>query len=64
MSRSRLLANTAFAYCYNIAAIIAAATVLVPLAGAVLAPMIAALCMCASQVLVAAGAMRIKYAQL
>lgn len=56
--------NLAFAYCYNILAIIAAATVLVPLAGPVLAPVIAALCMAASQVLVVAGTMRLKRTRL
>lgn len=53
-----------FAYCYNIAAIAAALILLVPLAGTVLAPVVAALCMCASQVLVALGALRIKTTRL
>ena len=56
--------DIAFAYCYNILAVAAAASVLVPLAGTVLAPVIAALCMCASQVLVVASTMRIKRTRL
>ena len=52
--------NIAFAYVYNIVAATAAASVLVPLTGPVFAPVIAALCMCASQLLVAAHALRVK----
>lgn len=52
--------NIAFAYVYNIVAAMAAAGVLVPLTGPVFAPVIAALCMCASQLLVAAHALRVK----
>ena len=52
--------NIAFAYCYNILAVIAAAIVLVPMAGTFMGPVIAALCMCASQILVIASTLRIK----
>ena len=56
--------NIAFAYCYNILAIAAAASFLVPLAGPVLAPVIAALCMCASQIAVVISTMRVKTTRL
>lgn len=56
--------NIAFAYCYNILAVLAAAAVLVPFAGPLLSPMIAALCMCASQALIVVGILRIKSARL
>ncbi|MBQ9014952.1 MAG: cation-translocating P-type ATPase [Firmicutes bacterium] len=56
--------NMAFAYCYNILAIAAAAGILVPLAGPVLAPVLAALCMCISQILVVVSTMRVKTASL
>ncbi len=56
--------NIAFAYCYNILAIAAAAGILVPLAGPVLAPVLAALCMCASQILVVVSTMRVKKTSL
>ena len=56
--------NMAFAYCYNILAIAAAAGILVPLTGPVLAPVLAALCMCASQILVVVSTMRVKKTSL
>ncbi|MBQ9060788.1 MAG: heavy metal translocating P-type ATPase [Firmicutes bacterium] len=56
--------NMAFAYCYNILAIAAAAGILVPLTGPVLAPVLAALCMCASQILVVVSTMRVKTTSL
>ena len=56
--------NMAFAYCYNILAIAAAASVLMLWAGPVIAPMIASLCMCASQILVVISTMRVKTTRL
>ena len=56
--------NLAFAYCYNVLAIAAAAAVLVPLTGPFLAPILAAFCMCASQVLVVVSTMRIRSTRL
>ncbi len=56
--------NLAFAYCYNVLAVIAAATVFVPLIGPAFAPAAAALCMCASQLIVVASTMRLKTTRL
>ncbi len=56
--------NLVFAYCYNIIAIAAAASILVPLAGPALAPVIASLCMCASQIGVVVSTMRIKITRI
>lgn len=56
--------NLAFAYCYNVLAVIAAATVFVPMIGPAFAPAAAALCMCASQLIVVASTMRLKTTRL
>lgn len=56
--------NMAFAHCYNIVAMLATAGLLVWLTGPVVAPLLASLCMCASQILVVASTMRIKRTEI
>ncbi|MBQ6401967.1 MAG: heavy metal translocating P-type ATPase [Firmicutes bacterium] len=64
MTLRNLRQSIAFAYIYNSLAIIAAAGLLVLITGITIAPVASALCMCASQILVALNALRIRRVRL
>ena len=64
LSVRNLRQSVAFAYIYNILAIICAAGVFAAFTGVSLTPLVSAICMCVSQILVTLNALRIKRSRL
>ena len=64
MANRSIRQSIAFAYIYNILAVIFAAVILIPFTGFLAGPLIAAVCMCACQFLAVLNALRLKQTRL